>query len=110
MTISQSEPRVTVKVLVVLEPDEGGYHAYCPALAGLHVGGDSKQEALDHAKDGIILYLNSLARHREPLPVGAGCIIEKNRPRMQSYTLSKNAMLEHLELLWQPVPAMSGTS
>ena len=101
---------VTVKILVILEPDEGGYHAYCPALKGLHVGGDSKEEALDHARDGIILYLNSLTRHGEPLPVGPGCVIEKNRPRVQSYKPPRNAILENLEVLWQPTLAMSGAS
>lgn len=71
---------LTIEILVVLEPDGDGYYACCPALKGLHVGGDTEEETLDHAKDGSILYLNSLTRNRQPLPVGVGCVVEKDRP------------------------------
>ena len=31
--------QIAFKIQVVVEPDEGEYHAYCPALKGLHTGG-----------------------------------------------------------------------
>jgi predicted RNase H-like HicB family nuclease len=55
---------------VIVEPDEGGFHAFCPALKGLHVGGSTEKEAIQNAGDGAILYLKSLIRHGEPIPVG----------------------------------------
>ena len=32
---------IKVIVPIVIEPDEGGFHAYCPELKGLHVAGDT---------------------------------------------------------------------
>ncbi len=55
---------------VVVEPDGGEFHAYCPALKGLHVGGQTKGEARKNVKDAVELYLISLIKHGEPIPVG----------------------------------------
>jgi predicted RNase H-like HicB family nuclease len=55
---------------IVVEPDDDGFHAFCPALKGLHVGGETEQEALKNAIDGAMLYLRSLIRHGDPIPVG----------------------------------------
>jgi len=63
-------PIIEFKVEVVVEPDDVGFHAYCPALKGLHVGGDTKKEALQNAGDAALLYIKSLIRHGEPIPVG----------------------------------------
>lgn len=72
--VSKSVP---VRVQVVLEPDEGGYHAYCPALKGLHVSGATKAEALENAREAIHAYLTSLMKHGEPGPVG--CLDDPDR-------------------------------
>jgi len=61
---------VRFSVDIVVEPDDDGFHAFCPALKGLHVGGESEQEALKNAVDGAMLYLRSLIRHGDPIPVG----------------------------------------
>ena len=57
-------------VTICVERDGDGFYAYAPALKGLHVGGDTEDEALTNAKDGIILYLESLSDHGEPIPEG----------------------------------------
>jgi predicted RNase H-like HicB family nuclease len=54
---------------IKVEPDGDGFHAFCPVMKGLHVGGSTRQEALGNAVDGAILYLGSLRRHGELLPV-----------------------------------------
>ncbi len=54
---------------IVVEPDEGQYHAYCPALKGLHTCGDTVEEALNHAKDAAMAYLRSLIKHSDPIPL-----------------------------------------
>lgn len=54
---------------VVLEREEdGGYHAFCPALHGCHTQGDSYDEAIENIKDAIRLYLESLEAHGEKVP------------------------------------------
>ncbi len=59
-----------VKIVIVIEPDENGFHAYCPALEGLHTDGNTEQEALQNAKDAATAYLSSLIKHGDPVPVG----------------------------------------
>ncbi|MFC1894193.1 type II toxin-antitoxin system HicB family antitoxin [Chloroflexota bacterium] len=61
---------IEFKIEVVIDPDDGGFHAYCPALKGLHTCGDTKEEALQNARDAAIAYLQSLVKHGDPIPVG----------------------------------------
>lgn len=58
------------RVEVVVEPDEDGFHAFCPALKGLHTCGSTEQEAVENARDAAIAYIESLMKHHEPIPVG----------------------------------------
>jgi predicted RNase H-like HicB family nuclease len=60
--------KLEFEVKVVIEPDEGGYHAYCPALKGLHTCGASRAEARSNARDAVIAYLESLMKHGDPFP------------------------------------------
>lgn len=47
-----------MKLVVVLEPvEEGGYHAYVPALPGCHSQGQTEEEALANIQEAIELYL-----------------------------------------------------
>jgi predicted RNase H-like HicB family nuclease len=59
-------------VMIVIEPDGDGFHAFCPALKGLHIDGQTEEEALQNAMEGAILYLESLIRHGDPIPIGVG--------------------------------------
>jgi predicted RNase H-like HicB family nuclease len=68
--MSGNKTTIEFKIDIIVEPDESSFHAYCPALKGLHVGGDSKEEALQNARDAAIAYLESLIKHGEPIPVG----------------------------------------
>ncbi len=55
---------------VILErEEEGGYHAFCPALKGCHTQGDTLDETLANVKEAIEVYLESLRLHGDPLPV-----------------------------------------
>ena len=56
--------------VIVIEPDGDGYHAYCPALKGLHTMGETRDEAIANAKDAVVAYLLSLTKHDDPIPVG----------------------------------------
>ena len=65
-----STTTIRLKVYFLVEPDEGGFHAYCPALKGLHVDGVSEDEAVKNFAEAAPAYLLSMLRHSEPLPIG----------------------------------------
>ena len=62
---------IKVRLRFVVEPDEGGFYAYCPELKGLHVGGATEEEAIRNARDAAYAYLMSLIKHNDALPVGS---------------------------------------
>lgn len=95
-----------LKLTVVIEKDGGSYHAFCPAFKGLHVDGSTEKEALHNARLAANVYLNSLAAHGDPLPIGPDCSIEQGE---QIPTVPPGAMLRHLELQW-PSLSTSGIS
>ena len=71
---------ISFKICVVVEPDGDQFHAYCPALTGLHTCGDTEEEALDNARDAAIAYLHSLIKHGDPIPVGV--LADKEKEKM----------------------------
>jgi predicted RNase H-like HicB family nuclease len=68
--MTANKTTIEFKIDFVVEPDESGFHAYCPALKGLHVGGETREEALQNARDAATAFLESLIKHGEPIPVG----------------------------------------
>lgn len=48
--------------------EEGGYHAFCPALKGCHSEGETVEKALRNIRAAAELYLESLREHGEPIP------------------------------------------
>ncbi len=54
---------------VILEPDEEGFHVYCPALKGCHSWGATKQEALNNIAEAIQLWLDTAKAHGIPIPI-----------------------------------------
>jgi predicted RNase H-like HicB family nuclease len=62
--------RLILSVRVVVEKDSDGFHAFCPAFKGIHVYGASEDEAVSNALHAAQLYIDSLIRKGEPLPVG----------------------------------------
>ena len=55
---------------IIVEPDEDEFHAYCPGLKGLHVGGKTEEEATRNAQDAAIAYVMSMEQHNEYIPPG----------------------------------------
>lgn len=64
-TVHHAEHRFTV----IVEPDEPGYHVYCPILPGCHSCGDTIDEALTNIRDAIRLYCEVLIEDGKPVPV-----------------------------------------
>jgi predicted RNase H-like HicB family nuclease len=65
------------KVPVIVEPDGDGFYAHSPALPGLLISGDTKEVALQNARDGAIALLHSMIRDGESIPLS---IIIENKP------------------------------
>jgi len=57
------------KVEIIVEPDDGQFHAYAPALKGLHVEGRTEDEVMENATDAARAYIRSLIKHGHPIPV-----------------------------------------
>ena len=91
---------------VIVEPDSGSFHAFCPAFKGLHVDGKTENEALRNAAKAAQVYIDSLAANGEPLPIGPDCTLDREE---QIPTVPPGAFLRHLELQW-PSHSTSGIS
>jgi len=61
---------ISFEIAVVLEPDEGGFFVYVPALPGCLSEGATREEALQNIREAASLYIESLIAHGEPIPVG----------------------------------------
>ena len=61
---------MTHRSTVVLEREpDGGFHVSCPALPGCRTQGETIDEAMANAHEGIELYLESMIAHNEMPPV-----------------------------------------
>ena len=69
-----------MKVNIIIEKDQNGYYAFCPALKGCHTQGDSLDEVLENVKEAIELYLETLS------------------PEEKEYCLSKDILTTSLEV------------
>lgn len=83
--LDKTETLYKISVRCIIEPDGNGFHAYAPALPGLHADGDTKEEARDHLEEGIVVYLESLHKHRQPLPVGPDLIVHQTHAPKQGF-------------------------
>ena len=68
---------IILRISIDVEPDEDGFHAYCPALKGLHTCGNTEEEAVDNAVEASLAYLESIIKHGEPFP--AGILVNQER-------------------------------
>jgi predicted RNase H-like HicB family nuclease len=54
---------------VIIEPDEGTYHAFVPALPGCHTYGTTLDEARVNIAQAMELQIKSMQENGEPIPV-----------------------------------------
>jgi predicted RNase H-like HicB family nuclease len=65
----KEEAVASLRYTVILEPEEeGGYHAFCPALPGCSTFGATTEEALANIRDAIGGYIASLKKAGQPIP------------------------------------------
>ena len=53
---------------ILMEPDEGGFHVWCPALKGCHSFGLTKEEARANIIEAIEGWLESATALEYPIP------------------------------------------
>ncbi len=53
---------------LAVEPQEGGYLAYFPALPGCHTWGTTYEAAVKNAEEALAVYVETLRAHGDPLP------------------------------------------
>ena len=90
--------KTAIILAIVVEPDGDAFHAYCPALKGLHVEGRTEREALNRATLAAKAFLRSLVEHGESLP-------RARIPRLKSGTKVHQVTLE-----WPTLPTSGASS
>jgi len=50
------------KVDIIINKDDHGYFAYCPALEGCVTQGESYEETIENAKEAVSLYLSTMSQ------------------------------------------------
>ncbi len=101
-TSREGKAQQHVSVQIVVANDEGAFHAYAPALKGLHVDGATQEEAVENVKEAIAVYLESLHKHGDPLPEGPGLVIQR-------INVPNGASLQNITMQW-PSLSLSGIS
>lgn len=76
-----------ISLTIWVEPDDDGYHAFCPTLKGLHVDGATESEAVQNAVSAARIYLSSMVKRGEALPVG--CDVQTTRPSVVDFVRMK---------------------
>ena len=99
------EHKLLLRISAIIEPDEAGFHGYCPSLKGLHVDGRTEQETFRNLVEAIGVYLASLEQHGEPLPIGPDLATPGEEPS----PAPRAGSVRNLTLEW-PSLQMSGVS
>ena len=87
---------IQFRVQIVVEPDDDGYHAYCPALKGLHTCGETEDEARQNAKNAALAYIRSVIKHGDPIP--EGIIVRIQEPMPNCVVEQMNSITNELTL------------
>lgn len=102
----KKEKKISFNILICVERDNDRYYAHCPSLKGIHVDGTTKEEALRNVKIATVLYIRSLIKHGDTIPLQ---IVAKTD--LQEHCImnqSGNNILAgypHTELVQVPIPA-----
>lgn len=63
-------------VVLIPDPEDGGYTLTVPALPGLVTQGDSLEDALAMAREAIAFHLECLVEEGEAIPDEGGIVVE----------------------------------
>ncbi len=59
----------TYEFTIVIEQDDGAFHAYVPALPGCHTFGSTPEEARRNLAEAIELHVEEMIKDGEEVPV-----------------------------------------
>ena len=76
------DKKISFNITIFVEKDDSNYHAFCPALKGLHVDGATEKEAIENAREAAVAYLVSLIKHGDPIPLNV--IVKEDDTHSQS--------------------------
>ena len=119
--LNKTETLYEISVRCIIESDENGFHGYAPALPGLHIDGETEEEAQNRIEEGIVVYLESLHKHNQPLPVGPDLIVRQVHAPEQGFSqfgglyqdsevsLQSYPVAQQVTIAW-PTLSMSGAS
>jgi predicted RNase H-like HicB family nuclease len=69
MKIKVNSKSLKFRVRIVVKKDGPSFHAYAPSLRGLHMPGDTQQEALNNAKEAAALMLKVMIEDGDSIPI-----------------------------------------
>lgn len=61
---------IKLQVRIFVEPDGSVFYAYCPELDGVHIDGETEEEAVKNCLKAIEVYLLTLLESDCPIPLG----------------------------------------
>ncbi len=68
-------------VPIIVKADTVGFHAYSPALKGLHMDGDTEREALENARQTAKEFLEIMIQDGIPIPLNILTGEDENKPK-----------------------------
>lgn len=89
---------IKLRIVIDVETDEDGFHAYCPILKGLHTYGNTEEEAVNNAVEASLAYLESIIKHGESFPTGILVTQEKEVEEEVSRQIGRHHYTQTLEL------------
>lgn len=91
-TKEKNRKALRFKVPIVVKKDGIGYHAFSPPLRGLHVDGDSKEEALRVGIEAAKQHLECMIEHGDMIPLS----LVNNEDVSRGYLL-EDSVTYHIE-------------
>lgn len=101
-TIHAIEETITMKtrVTVVIESDGEQFHAFCPALPGIHSNAPTVEEARDRTIPAIERYLDFLDEQGGPNPVWPGLEMDASKEIIPFLPNPTESTIQSVEVPW----------
>ncbi len=92
MTTKTMVKKLRFKVPIIIKKDTIGYHVFSPPLKGLHVDGDTEEEALIIGIKAAKLHLSAMIEHGDPIPLSL-----INNEDVSRVNILENSITYHIE-------------
>src|SRR5688500_11670638 len=95
-------------LMVVIEPAEGAWHAYCPVLLdyGAATWGATREEALDHIREVVGMVVARLTEDGAPIPIASASSPGDHHPVAPEPAAGERiVVMVHVPALDAPHPA-----